>query len=106
MTLPEPLTEYFSASNAHDADRLAGFFAGDARVRDEKRTITGRDAIRDWADAAGRKYQHQTDVLRAEQTGDDCVVTARVTGRFPGSPIELRYRFQIDDRKITTLEIV
>ena len=105
VTLPEPLDGYFAASNAHDADRLAGFFADDACVRDEKRAIEGRDAIRNWADGTAEKYQHRTDVLTAEQKDDRCIVTARVTGRFPGSPIELRYRFRLEDRQITELEI-
>lgn len=105
VTLPEPLDGYFAASNAHDADRLAGFFAADACVRDEKRAIAGRDAIRNWADGNAQQYQHRTDVLTAEQVGDRCLVTARVTGRFPGSPIELHYRFRLEDRKIAELEI-
>jgi ketosteroid isomerase-like protein len=105
VILPEPLEGYFSASNAHDADRLAGFFADGARVHDEKHAFEGRKAIRDWADGTAEKYRHRTDVLTAQQAGDRCIVTARVTGRFPGSPIELRYRFRLEDRKIKELEI-
>lgn len=52
-----------------------------------------------------RKYRHRQDVLATEREGDRHVVTVRVTGHFPGSPIELRNRFQIRDRKIADLQI-
>ena len=103
--LPEPLDAYFSSSNAHDPDRVAGCFAEDGRLHDEARDHQGRAAIRSWAVDTARKYQHRQDVLAVERAGDRYVVTVRVTGTFPGSPIELRNRFQIRDRKITDLEI-
>jgi hypothetical protein len=37
--------------------------------------------------------------------GPDAVVTARVTGDFPGSPVELRYGFALEGNRITRLEI-
>ena len=103
--LPEPLDAYFLSSNAHDPDRVADCFAEDGRIHDEASDHKGHDAIRSWAVETARKYQHRQDVLALEQVGDRYVVTVRVTGTFPGSPIELRNRFQIRDRKIADLEI-
>jgi hypothetical protein len=37
--------------------------------------------------------------------GGFVTVITRVTGEFPGSPIELRYRFTLDGDKIARLEI-
>ena len=105
VTLPEPLDEYFASSNAHDPDRVAACFLNDARLHDEARDYRGQAAIRGWAEETARKYRHQQDVLAAEQEGDRHVVTVRITGHFPGSPIELRNRFQIRDRKIADLQI-
>ena len=105
LKLPEPLDDYFAASNAHDADRVAACFANDAVVRDEGRDIRGRSAVRAWAEETGRKYRHRADVEAVEDVADRTVVTARLTGDFPGSPIDLRYRFKLTDRQIAVLEI-
>jgi hypothetical protein len=32
-------------------------------------------------------------------------VTGRVTGNFPGSPVDLRYRFRLDHGLVASLEI-
>jgi len=43
--------------------------------------------------------------VAVEAAPDRTVVTAHVTGDFPGSPIDLRYRFKLVDRQIAGLEI-
>lgn len=105
MNLPEPLREYFAAANARDADRIAACFADDGFVRDEGHDIRGRDAVRAWADETGRKYRYRADVISVDETADRTVVKARVAGDFPGSPIELGYRFKLSGRHIAALEI-
>ena len=104
-TLPEPLREYFAAANARDADRVAACFAEDAFVRDEGHDIRGRDAIRAWADETGRKYRYRADVVSIDEAADRATVTARLAGEFPGSPIELQFRFKLFGRRIAGLEI-
>ena len=37
--------------------------------------------------------------------GDKTIVTSRLTGNFPGSPIEVRFVFRLDGDKIASLEI-
>jgi ketosteroid isomerase-like protein len=105
LTLPEPLSEYFAAANAEDADRVAACFAANAVVRDEGRDIRGRDAIRTWAEETSRKYHHRADAAAVEEVADRTVVTAHVAGDFPGSPIDLRYRFELAGTQIAGLEI-
>jgi ketosteroid isomerase-like protein len=105
LKLPEPLSDYFAAANAHDPDRVAACFAADAVVHDEGVDIRGRDAIRAWAEETSRKYHHRTDPSAAEEAADRTVVTARVSGDFPGSPIDLRYRFRLAGRQIAGLDI-
>ena len=104
-TLPPPLDAYFHAVNAHDADRIAACFAPDAVVHDERQDQVGREAIRAWADETGRRYRHTAEVLSVEAGADRTVVTARVTGDFPGSPIELRYLFTLAGGLVHGLEI-
>ena len=105
LTLPEPLVDYFAAHNAHDPDRVAACFAPDAVVRDEGQDIRGRDAVRAWAEKTSRKYRPQAEVVAVENVADRTVATAHVAGDFPGSPIDLRYRFKLAGRQIASLEI-
>ena len=37
--------------------------------------------------------------------GNQTTVTGRVTGDFPGSPVDLQYRFTLESDKIARLEI-
>ena len=104
-TLPPPLDAYFSAANAHDADGVAACFATDAVVHDEHQDQVGRDAIRAWADETGRRYRHTAEVRAVETEGDRTTVTAKVSGNFPGSPIELRYGFTLANELVRRLEI-
>jgi hypothetical protein len=105
VNLPPVLGEYFAAANAHDPDRVAGCFTEDARVHDEGHDISGRTAIRAWADETGRKYRFTADVLSIEETAAGPVVTATLTGTFPGSPADLRYRFELSGGRVSALEI-
>ena len=43
--------------------------------------------------------------LRVHVSGDQTTVTGRVTGDFPGSPVDLQYRFTLEGDKIARLEI-
>jgi len=105
LQLPEPVAAYFAAANSDDADRVAACFAADAVVRDEGRDRRGPAAIRAWAAEVRRKYRFHAEPTAAETTADLVVVTARVAGDFPGSPVELRYRFRLAGRAIVALEI-
>src|SRR5258706_7521859 len=105
MTLPKPLAEYFAAANGDNADRVAACFAEDAVVRDEGRDIHGRGAIRAWAKETRRKYRFHAEILDAEEAADRTIVTAHLTGDFPGSPLDLHYRFKLAGAQIIALEI-
>ena len=103
--LPPPVDAYFAAANVHNAERVAACFAEDAVVRDEGKERAGRDAIRAWADETGRKYRHTAEVVSFDGSPDRASVTARVTGHFPGSPIQLRFEFRLANEEISRLEI-
>ena len=105
LHLPQPLETYFAAANTDDADRVAACFTETAVVHDEGHNIRGRDAVRAWAVETRRKYRFQAEVLAIEDDADRTVVTAHLTGDFPGSPVDLRYRFKLADGKIAALEI-
>ncbi|HEY4180168.1 MAG TPA: nuclear transport factor 2 family protein [Kofleriaceae bacterium] len=97
--LPDPIKRFFAP------EATAACFADDAVVVDEKETHRGRPAIAAWSADAIAKYHHTTVPLSVESHGTETVVTARVTGTFPGSPVELRYRFTVAGDLITRLEV-
>jgi hypothetical protein len=105
VPLPEPIATYVAAENADDTATLAACFAADAEVRDEGRTIHGVEAIMAWKVESKRKYQHTVEPLDVTETDGKTVLTARVAGQFPGSPVELRFAFGLAAGRIASLEI-
>lgn len=103
--LPTPVADYFAASNAHDPDAVAALFAEDGRVHDERQDHRGRSAIRGWAEHSFREYRMVQTPRLARDEGGATVVTAGVAGTFPGSPIELDFRFVADGEGIRELKI-
>ena len=107
MTLdaPEPIAAYLAAEEAKDADALSRCFTEDGTVRDEGRDYRGRDAIRQWKQVADEKYRYVLPMVNAQTRGNEVTVRARLTGEFPGSPIELDHIFTLSNDKIASLEI-
>lgn len=105
LSLPDPIAAYFRAQNAHDVDGMLVTFAPQARVHDERQDLTGTAAIRAWIEDTTRKYRPAVTPIDIEQIDGLSVVKVRVAGTFPGSPIELRYRFRIEDKLIAALQI-
>jgi len=103
--LPEPLAAYFSAHKNHDVDAMIGPFAEGAIVKNEGHERCGLPAIRKWMEEAAAKPSVIA-VTNAAATDANTTATGRVSGNFPGSPVELRFIFALDQRKITRLEIV
>ena len=64
----------------------------------------GRAAIKQWKADASIKYQYTSEPLACEQQGGKTVVTSRLTGNFPGSPVNLRFFFELERDKIASLE--
>ena len=105
IDLPQPIADYFGADRVN-GDAVARCFTSNAVVKDEGHTYTGIDAIRKWKMEASAKYRYTVVPRAAEQQGGTTVVTSRLTGSFPGSPVTLRYFFRLERGKISFLEIV
>ena len=106
VDLPTPIAIYIAAENSGDPEALAECFAEDAVVRDESQTIEGLVAIKQWKAETKKKYQHTIEPLALAQEDGKTIVTNRLTGNFPGSPIELEFVFTLDGNKIASLEIL
>ena len=104
VSLPGPIAAYFAADQ-NDGDAVAQCFTENAVVTDERRTHAGRDAIRRWKAEASAKFSYTIDPFAVGEEDGATVVTARVAGDFPGSPVDLRYAFVRDRGKIAQLEI-
>ena len=104
--LSEPLATYFAGHNNHDVDAMIGPFAESAIVKDEGQERRGLPAIRKWMEESTAKYSVTVVVINAAETAANTTATGRVSGNFPGSPVELRFIFTLGQGKITRLEIV
>jgi len=105
IALPTPIAIYVSAENAGDTEAMAQCFAEHAVVQDERKTIEGLAAIKQWKAETKKKYQHTIEPLACTQKDGKTVVTNRLTGNFAGSPIELEFVFTLDGDKIAALDI-
>ena len=105
LDLPGPIAAYFAA-DTEGGEAVARCFTEDAVVKDEGRTHRGRAAIRQWKEEASTKYQYTSEPLACEPRDGTVVVTSRLTGTFPGSPVNLRFFFVLEGDKIASLEII
>jgi hypothetical protein len=104
ITAPPLVRRYFELAPSRDTDAYFALFAEDALVEDEGKEYAGIEAIRSWRTEVPLVEYEITDV---EQAGNGVVVTARITGDFPGSPFEgLKYWFEeLDDKHVKVLRI-
>lgn len=102
--LPAPIAAYFTADRG-DSRAVAQCFTDDAVVRDEGRDHVGPAEIEAWKRAASARYRYTAEPLGIAAEEDGYLVRARVSGDFPGSPAELRYRFRLAGDRIASLEV-
>lgn len=103
--LPETIAAYFAADKG-DIELLAQCFTEDAIVKDEGHIHTGRAAIKTWKTEASAKYQYTCEPFLCEESASQTIVTSRLVGNFPGSPVDLRFCFKLEGGKIGALEII
>ncbi|QDX25019.1 nuclear transport factor 2 family protein [Sphingomonas suaedae] len=106
MNLPTVIANYFAADRKGEAQATSECFTTDAVVIDEGNRYVGRDAIRQWMANASTQYSYTVEPFDVAQDDGHIVVTSHLVGNFPGSPVDLRYRFVLDGDQITQLVIV
>src|SRR5258705_188922 len=105
LNLPKPIAAYFTADRA-DSDAFSQCFTENAVVKDEGHTYDGRAAIKKWKTDASAKYQYTSEPFAYEQKDGVTIVTSKLTGNFPGSPVNLRFFFKLAGGRIASLEII
>ncbi|RDV03990.1 nuclear transport factor 2 family protein [Undibacter mobilis] len=93
VLLPKAVADYIAATNAHDTKAIVAAFAETGAVHDEGKLHRGRDAIASWADHTVANYRMTMTPLAATEADGQTVVKARVSGTFPGSPLDLTFNF-------------
>ncbi len=102
--LPPAIAAFFQAHNTGQTDDFNVLFTDDALVSDEEHEYRGA-AIKGWIDGAIAKYKPNAEATDLARVGDKTIVTAQVSGTFPGSPTQLRYNFTLKNGKIAALAI-
>lgn len=107
IELPKQIAAYFAAdADTNDDGAVARCFTENAVVKDEGHTHSGRAAIRQWKEGAASAYQYTSTPFALEFKDGKTIVTSHLVGNFPGSPIDLRYFFELNGDKIAALEII
>jgi hypothetical protein len=105
MHLPKPIELYFSFEDSNNTDVLAACFAADATVQDEGHTYKGLAAIKEWKAETKKKYDPTIEPRETVERDGKTVVRSRVSGNFPGSPVNLEFIFSLKGDRIASLEI-
>lgn len=102
--LPPVIAAFFQSTNSREFADFLSLFTDDAHVNDEANDYYGAQ-IAVWIDRATADAKPTAEVTEITRDGNQLLVTAQVSGNFPGSPVHLRYYFTIRDSKIATLLI-
>jgi hypothetical protein len=107
IRLPEPIDSYFRYTASGDLKEAAATFAPEATIVDEGEdaTVVGREPIHQWMLETAAKHATTLEVVGTDERDGEVVLAALVSGGFPGSPAEFRYRFVLGDGLIDRLVI-
>lgn len=104
IELPTVITAFFHATNTREFEGFLSLFTSDAHVNDEASDHYGAE-IAGWIERATAETKPTVDAINIIREDGQWVATAKVSGNFPGSPLQLRYYFIIQDDKIANLLI-
>ena len=103
--LPKVLADFLSAQDKFDSDAFVKTFADNALVHDEGGEYRGSAEIKQWNEMTNQKYRTRMEPIAFEDSKDESILTIRMSGTFPGSPVEAKFHFVIKGGKIVSLRI-
>lgn len=103
MNLPKVIEELVKTQNEFDSSAYANCFAEDAQVFDEGKTHIGKAEIEKWIDKSNRDYKATMEPVAYDEKED--ILSAKIAGTFPGSPLVLKFHFTMADGKIQRLKV-
>lgn len=105
MELPIILKNLLQAQENFDSISYSECFSDDAQVFDEGKTHKGKEEIKDWNEKTNEEYKTKLEAMDVINKDNMTVLTTKVSGTFDGSPIVLKYNFEIENEKISSLKI-
>lgn len=99
------IADLIAAQDKYDSKAFAENFTDDAVVQDEGKTYHGKTEIRQWNEMTNAKYKTKIEPVEVTISDDKMILTAKISGTFPGSPAMIKYHFEMKDNKITSLHI-
>lgn len=106
MNLPKIITDLVNAQNSFDSIAYTNCFSETSVVFDEGKTHNGRVEIQHWIEESNEKYRSVMKPLEYTENGTSSVLSAECSGTFPGSPIVLKFHFDIVDGLIQHLKVI
>ncbi|MFD2602976.1 nuclear transport factor 2 family protein [Flavobacterium suzhouense] len=105
MNLPKVIIDLVNAQNSFDSIAYANCFSETAVVFDEGKTHNGRNEIQHWINQSNENYKSMMKPLEYTGNGTSGVLSAECSGTFPGSPITLKFHFDVIDGQIQHLKV-
>ncbi|MFN1215736.1 nuclear transport factor 2 family protein [Chryseobacterium kwangjuense] len=104
MNLPDIISKLVKAQTEFDSQAYADCFTENAVVLDEGKTHNGKKEIENWIDKANNEFK--TVMKPLEYNENENILSAEISGTFPGSPVILTYDFELTDGYIQSLKII
>lgn len=105
MNLPKVITDLVEAQNTFDSVAYAKCFSESGVMLDEGKNHQGRVEIQQMIEEANKKYRSMMKPLEYTENGTSSILSAECSGTFPGSPIILKFHFDIVDGQIQYLNV-
>ena len=105
MTLPNVVKELIKAQNNFDSVAYASLFSETGVAYDEGKTHTGRKEVQKWIAEANEKYKSAMQPVEYTEKGNKGILSAKVSGAFEGSPVLLKFHFEMNDGAIQSLKV-
>ena len=105
MNLPKVISDLLEAQAKYDSIAYANCFSETAVVFDEGKTHKGKVEIEKWIAHSDETYKSVMKPLAYDQTGDIGILSAEVSGTFPGSPLILKFHYEIRNELIQSLKV-
>jgi hypothetical protein len=103
MNLPNIISELVKAQSQFDSHAFADCFTETAVVFDEGKTHNGKIEIENWIEKANKEYKAVMNPL--DYNEEESILSAEISGAFPGSPVVLKYHFELNGELIEALRI-
>lgn len=103
MNLPNIITALLNAQNQYNSHSYADCFTDNAVVFDEGKTYNGKTEIENWISEANNEYKTIMKPLNYDEKEN--ILSAEISGTFPGSPAILKYHFEFNNGLIQSLKI-